>query len=139
MRFGIALRTLGTSRIHLGTAVLILPYRPALPTAKAIATIQDLSDERRERGASAMRPWRSFTPHPTPRTTWRFRTASLFSSARIRSGHASGSAEPRPTALARAARYGDSWLPMTDDPDALRSPIAELAARFAAAGRGKKS
>jgi alkanesulfonate monooxygenase SsuD/methylene tetrahydromethanopterin reductase-like flavin-dependent oxidoreductase (luciferase family) len=32
-----------TSRIGLGTAVLILPYRPALPTAKWIAAIQELS------------------------------------------------------------------------------------------------
>ena len=30
-----------TSRIGLGTAVLNLPYRPMLPTAKAIATLQE--------------------------------------------------------------------------------------------------
>ncbi len=35
-----------TSRIAIGTSVLILPYRPALPTAKAIATIQELSGNR---------------------------------------------------------------------------------------------
>src|SRR5262245_39134641 len=29
--------------IGLGTGVLILPYRPPLPTAKAIATVQELS------------------------------------------------------------------------------------------------
>src|SRR5512147_333006 len=39
-----------TERIRLGTAVLILPYRPALPTAKVIATIQELSGERLELG-----------------------------------------------------------------------------------------
>ena len=32
-----------TERISLGTGVLVLPYRPALPTAKWIATIQELS------------------------------------------------------------------------------------------------
>src|SRR5246127_4857777 len=32
-----------TTRIGLGTGVLVLPYRPALPTAKWIATIQELS------------------------------------------------------------------------------------------------
>ncbi len=32
-----------TGRIRLGTAVLILPYRPALPTAKAIAFKKDKS------------------------------------------------------------------------------------------------
>src|SRR5882672_5987098 len=32
-----------TTRVGLGTAVLVLPYRPPLPTAKWIATIQELS------------------------------------------------------------------------------------------------
>src|SRR5260221_11743412 len=32
-----------TSRVRLGTAVLVVPYRPALPTAKRVATIQELS------------------------------------------------------------------------------------------------
>jgi len=32
-----------TARIGLGTGVLNLPYRPALPTAKAIATVQQLA------------------------------------------------------------------------------------------------
>ena len=32
-----------TTRIGLGTGILNLPYRPALPTAKALATIQELS------------------------------------------------------------------------------------------------
>ena len=35
-----------TQSIMIGTSVLILPYRPKLPTAKAIATIQELSSER---------------------------------------------------------------------------------------------
>src|SRR5258706_4605285 len=35
-----------TQRIGLGTAVLVLPYRPALPTAKAVATVQELSGGR---------------------------------------------------------------------------------------------
>ena len=35
-----------TSSIRLGTGVLILPYRPALPTVKQIATLQELSRER---------------------------------------------------------------------------------------------
>src|SRR5438105_5775305 len=32
-----------TSRVGLGTAVLVVPYRPALPTAKWVATVQELS------------------------------------------------------------------------------------------------
>ena len=35
-----------TERIGLGTSVLVLPYRPPLPTAKTVATIQELSHGR---------------------------------------------------------------------------------------------
>ena len=35
-----------TERIGIGTAILNLPYRPPLPTAKAIATVQELSGGR---------------------------------------------------------------------------------------------
>ena len=35
-----------TSRIRIGVSVLVLPYRPAVLTAKQVATIQELSDER---------------------------------------------------------------------------------------------
>ncbi len=35
-----------TDRIRLGVSVLVLPYRPAVLTAKQIATIQELSGDR---------------------------------------------------------------------------------------------
>src|SRR5579859_7920603 len=35
-----------TDRIRLGISVLVLPYRPAVLTAKQVATIQELSGER---------------------------------------------------------------------------------------------
>src|SRR5579871_2135157 len=35
-----------TARIRLGISVLVLPYRPAVYTAKLVATIQELSGER---------------------------------------------------------------------------------------------
>jgi probable F420-dependent oxidoreductase len=42
-----------TSRVGLGTSVLVLPYRPMLPTAKWIATIQELSRGRVRLGVGA--------------------------------------------------------------------------------------
>ena len=35
-----------TNRIRIGVSVLVLPYRPAVLTAKQVATIQELSGER---------------------------------------------------------------------------------------------
>ena len=35
-----------TTRVGLGTSVLVLPYRPPLPTAKLVATVQELSGGR---------------------------------------------------------------------------------------------
>src|ERR1700741_3581220 len=47
-----------TQRIRLGLFVLVLPYRPAVFTAKPIATIQELSAERMILGVGSgwMRP-----------------------------------------------------------------------------------
>src|SRR5215471_8946037 len=47
-----------TERIRLGISVLVLPYRPAVFTAKLIATIQELSAERMIIGVGSgwMRP-----------------------------------------------------------------------------------
>jgi probable F420-dependent oxidoreductase len=42
-----------TQRVDLGVCILVLPYRPALPTAKWIATIQELSGERLHLGVGA--------------------------------------------------------------------------------------
>ena len=147
-----------TARIRLGTAVLILPYRPALPTAKAIATVQELSGGRVELGVGI--GWMDAE----------FRAVGVDRHARGRISdemlaflHAAFDApddvavsngqsflfrpnpkKPRiwiggaaPHALARAARFGDGWLPMTDDPEKLRPGVQELVARFDELGRGR--
>jgi len=147
-----------TSRIRLGTAVLILPYRPALPTAKAIATIQELSGERVELGVGAGWMEAEFRAvGVAPGDRGRLTDAALaFLHAAFDAPNdvASSNGQPflfrpnprrpriwiggaAPHALARAARFGDGWMPMTDDPERLRPAIAELVARFEDGGRGR--
>ncbi len=147
-----------TDRIGLGTAVLILPYRPALPTAKAIATLQDLSDgritlgvgvgwmdaefralglERRQRGA--------LTDHTLDLLRRCFDAeddvvvengqAFLFRPRPPRPRIFVGGQPPH--ALARAVRFGDGWMPMTADPDKIAPAARELAQRAEAAGAPK--
>jgi probable F420-dependent oxidoreductase len=145
-----------TSRIRLGTAVLILPYRPALPTAKAIATIQELSGERLELGVGVgwmEAEFRAVGRSRSERGRECDEALSFIHGAfdapddvAVSNGQPflfrPNPKKPRiwiggaaPQALVRAARFGDGWLPMTDDPEKLGEPIAELAARFEAAGR----
>jgi probable F420-dependent oxidoreductase len=145
-----------TERIGLGTAVLILPYRPALPTAKWLATIQELSAgrltlgagvgwmaaefrasgvDRRHRGAitdECLRLIHACFAEDEPEVNGqRF----IFSPRPARPRVLIGGAPPH--ALARAARYGDGWLPAEGDPEKLRAPIADLARQMRAAGRGR--
>ncbi len=145
-----------TSRIHLGTAVLILPYRAALPTAKAIATIQTLSGERLELGVGIgwmEAEFRAVGRQRRERGRASDEVLAFLHGAfdapddvAVSNGQAflfrPNPRKPRiwvgggpPGALARTLRFGDGWLPMTDDPEKLRAPIAELAARARAAGR----
>ncbi len=143
-----------TSRIGLGTGVLILPYRPALPTAKWVATIQELSDgrlrlgvgvgwmeaefralgvERARRGALADETLaflvRCFAEDPVEANGQRF----LFLPRPPRPPILVGGAPPH--ALERAARLGDGWMPMSADPARLAAPVAELRHRFEAVRR----
>ena len=136
-----------TERIGIGTAVLILPYRPPLPTAKAIATIQELSGGRVTLGVGVgwMKPEfqalgvdRSQRGALTDATLDVFRRCFdaeddvvvlngqpfLFRPRPPRPRILVGGAGPH--ALARAVRYGDGWLPMSSDPDKLGPAIAEL-------------
>jgi probable F420-dependent oxidoreductase len=144
-----------TERIGLGTAVLILPYRPALPTAKAIATIQELSGDRLTAlgvGVGWMEPEfralgvpkqrraadtdavleflvRAFANDVVERNGQPF----LFLPRPMRPRILVGGAPPH--ALARAARFGDGWMPIGSKPADLGPHVSRLRELFAAAGK----
>ena len=120
-----------TSSIKIGTSVLILPYRPALPTAKAIATIQELSGNRLLLGVGIgwMEP--EFRALGVARQT-RGRDADstlkffheCFDNDVVSPNGQPMLFRPRPArppiyvggspphAIDRALKYGDGWLPM---------------------------
>lgn len=143
-----------TSRITLGTGVLVLPYRPALLTAKWIATIQELAAGRLLLGVGVGWMPAEFKALGVPRG----RRVALTDATLDLLGRCFASDEvvengqrflflprpPRPPiliggaaphALRRAARYGDGWMPTGNDAAMLREPIAALRAQMAAAGK----
>ena len=144
-----------TERIGLATAVLILPYRPALPTAKAIATLQELSNGRLVAlgvGVGWLAP--EFRALGVPRARRGALTDDVLGF--LNDAFANDVVErngqkflflPRPArplllvggapphALARAARYADGWMPIGTTPSDLAKHVPELRALFAAAGK----
>ena len=145
-----------TTRIGLGTSVLILPYRPALPTAKVIATIQELSGGRLRLGVGVgwMKP--EFRALGVPFGERGRRTDATLEALRryfdAPDDCASENGQPflfrprpprppifvggaPPHALSRTLRFGDGWMPMGSDPQKLAAPIAELRRLAEAAGR----
>ncbi len=120
-----------TSTIKIGTSVLILPYRPKLPTAKSIATIQELSHNRLLLGVGI--GWMDpefkalgIDRHQRGRIsddTLQF-FHDCFSQEVVEANGQSFLFRPQPPrppiyiggsaphAIERALRYGDGWLPM---------------------------
>ena len=146
-----------TERMRIGTAVLVLPYRPPLPTAKAIATIQELSGGRLELGVGvgwmdaefrAVGVQRRHRGRITDETLAFLRDAFDAEDDVTTSNGQPFVFRPRPArpriwiggapphALDRAARLGDGWMPLNDDPTQIEPASKELRARFADAGRG---
>jgi len=144
-----------TQRIGLGSALLVAPYRPVLPTLKQIATIQELSAGRLRLGVGVGWMASEFRALGVPRSQRGALTDAFLE--RLNACFASDDAEqngqdfvflPRPApppvfvggaaphALERAARYADGWMPMGGDAEGLRPNIEALQKRAASHGRG---
>lgn len=144
-----------TTRIGLGTGVLVLPYRPPLATAKWVATIQELSGGRLLLGVGLGWMDAEFKAVGVPK-----RRRGAVTDATLEFLHRCFSADvmeangqsflflPRPPpprifvggafphALRRTVRFGDGWMPMGGgDAEPLRASIEELRAAAAAAGK----
>ena len=143
-----------TQRISLGVGVLILPYRPPLPTAKQIASIQELSGGRLLFGAGIgwMAPeFRALGVDRHQRGRLADDTLAFiracFDNDEVTVNGQTFLFRPRPPrppiyiggspphALKRAATFGDGWLPMGMTPERLPKARADYAEICAAAGK----
>ncbi|NRA08887.1 MAG: TIGR03619 family F420-dependent LLM class oxidoreductase [Myxococcales bacterium] len=134
-----------TSRIGLGTGVLVVPYRPPLPTAKAVATLQELSGNRLHLGVGVGWMAPEFRALGVPRHERGVRSDEFLAFLRRCFEDEPMSAygqeflflpkPPRPPiyvggsgehALRRSVAYGDAWMPMAGAPGKLTDPIARL-------------
>lgn len=143
-----------TERIGLGTAVINLPFRPALPTAKWVATVQDLSGGRVWLGIGAgwmESEFRALGIDPQRRGALTDETLTVihrcFQSDEVEINGQSILFQPRPLrppiyvggapphALRRAIRFGDGWIPAGVEPDDLKPGVIQLQELCQAAGR----
>jgi probable F420-dependent oxidoreductase len=145
-----------TDRIGLGTGVLVLPYRPPIPTAKWVATIQELSGGRLRLGVGVGWMRTEFRVLGVdPRRRGELTDRALDALRRCFDAaddvvHENGQPfyfRPRPArppifvggaapqALERAARFGDGWMPMSADPDELAPDVRRLREIGASAGK----
>ena len=143
-----------TTRIGLGVTVLIAPYRPPLPTAKWIATIQELSGGRLQLGVGVGWMEAEFRALGVDRRRRGALTDELLAFMHICFAHDEVTLNgqrflfrPRPArppfliggaaahAFDRIVSHGDGWMPMDGKPEALREPVRELTARMLAAGK----
>ena len=143
-----------TGDIKLGVGVLILPYRAALPTAKQIATLQELSANRLLLGVGIGWMDAEFRALGVDRrqrgaisdATLAF-LRTCFENDVVEANDQPFLFRPRPEkppvyvgggpphALRRAARLADGWLPMGLEPDALARHMSTYREFCAAEGR----
>jgi probable F420-dependent oxidoreductase len=142
-----------TKRVGLGTSVLVLPYRPPLPTAKLVATVQELSAGRLRLGVGVgwmQAEFRAVGVDVRRRGKVFDETLAFidrcFASDVVEANGQPFLFRPRPPrpplfiggapphAFRRALAHGAGWMPVGLPPDAL-APLA-TALRAAAAGKG---
>lgn len=143
-----------TEKIGLGVSVLVLPYRPALATAKWVASIQELSHGRLTLGAGVGWMQAEFSAVDVDRNrrgAITDETLQFFHHAFLQDEATSNGQKflflPRPQrpqiliggaaphALERAIRYADGWMPMSADIDVLGPQIRTLQDGFDEAGK----
>jgi probable F420-dependent oxidoreductase len=143
-----------TQRVTLAVGVLIVPYRPALLTAKWAATIQELSGGRLVLGVGVgwmEREFRALGLDPRRRGADTDATLAFlhacFASDEVEANGQPFLFRPRPArppiivggapphAISRAARFGEGWMPTGAHADVLEPGIASLRGAMAAAGK----
>ncbi|NKB57732.1 MAG: TIGR03619 family F420-dependent LLM class oxidoreductase [Alphaproteobacteria bacterium] len=133
-----------TERVKLGSGVLILPYRAALPTAKQVATVQELSGNRLVLGVGI--GWMDAEFHALGvdrRARGRISDEMLgffhdcFAQDEVEANGQAFLFKPRPPrppiliggraphAIERAAKYGDGWFPMARGPHDVASALPQ--------------
>jgi probable F420-dependent oxidoreductase len=156
-----------TTRIRLGTTIVLAPLRPALFLAKQVATLDVISGGRIDLGVGAGWQKEEFDAVGAPwegrfgyldeqikacRILWREAPASFHGKwinfDRLHSRpfplQPGGvpiwlGVPPTDRNLRRVAELGDGWLPMEPDPAVLAAQIRDLRARLAALGRDPAS
>ena len=145
-----------TERIGLGTAVLIVPYRPALVTAKWLASIQELSGGRLSVGAAVGWMEAEFKAAGVDRSRrgaitdetlafWHECFANdeveangqklIFSPRPQRPKILIGGAAPH--AITRTLNLGDGWMPTEGDPEKLRDTVTSYLQQSESEGKGR--
>ena len=143
-----------TERVGLGVGVLIVPYRPALLTAKWIASIQELSGDRLLLGVGVGWMEKEFRALGVdPRRRGAITDATLvflhacFAGDEVDANGQTVLFRPRPPrppiivggapphAIRRAVRFGEGWIATGAHADVLEAGIASLRESMAAAGK----
>ena len=143
-----------TESVRLGVSVLIAPYRAPLPTAKWLASIQELAAGRLCAGFGVgwmAAEFKAFGVDRQRRGAITDETLEVilacFAADEVELNNQRFLFNPRPerppiliggaaeNALPRVIKYGDGWMPSNLDPDGLRSPAAELKSGMLGAGK----